>query len=177
MKPVSPVYTQDKNSEFGFDTKQNEIIIAEHQDEYQNLPAIYTNTGTVITRWEMTPEEREKFLNDGELYLTVETFGDKLQPFMLSVEAPELAPLDVAKPNRQPSPPPEPTKSRNIIEGIQDEIKRLQTWILPEYVKLGAVGTFGKTMIEQAITEGNAAIASGDVVAMVQAYARLQGCE
>ena len=64
----------------------------------------------------------------------------------------------------------------NLIEGIQRECNRVRA-ILPAYEELGAVGVFGLTMLKAAITEGEAAIASGDVVRMVYAYKALEDCK
>lgn len=64
----------------------------------------------------------------------------------------------------------------NLIEGIQSQCNRVRA-ILPHYDELGPVGVFGATMLRQAIAEGEAAIASGDVVRMLAAFKELEGCE
>lgn len=64
----------------------------------------------------------------------------------------------------------------NLVEGIQEQCNRVRE-ILPHYDALGPVGVFGATMLRHAIKEGEAAIASGDVVRMVKAYAALESCE
>lgn len=61
----------------------------------------------------------------------------------------------------------------NIIEGIQQQCDRARA-ILPHYEELGPVGVFGATVIREAIKEGEAAIASDDVVRMVRAYKELE---
>lgn len=66
--------------------------------------------------------------------------------------------------------------TRNIIEGIQDECNRCRE-LITQYAQIGPTGTFGRMMIEQAIKEGEAAIASGDVVRCISAFNNLQGCE
>lgn len=65
----------------------------------------------------------------------------------------------------------------NLIEGIQEQCKRVRDELLPLYEELGPVGAFGAAMLKQAVTEGEAAIASGDVVRMLAAYKELEGCE
>jgi hypothetical protein len=65
---------------------------------------------------------------------------------------------------------------KNLVEGIQDECKRCCT-LVGHYEKIGPVGVFGKAMIEADIREGESALASGDVVRMIQAFAALKGCE
>lgn len=63
----------------------------------------------------------------------------------------------------------------NIIDGIQFQCDRCRE-LIKQYEELGPIGLFGKTMIQADITEGEAAIASGDVVRMVRAYNALEGC-
>jgi len=71
----------------------------------------------------------------------------------------------------------EPEKPENIVEGIQREQKRCREELLPEYDALGAVGAFGAMMIRADIEEGDKAIASGDVILILQAFARLKECQ
>lgn len=67
---------------------EQNVVFAKDQPEYLPLPAHVTTDGQVTTCWEMTPEEREVFLKTGRIYLRVLTFGQPLQPLMLSVEYP-----------------------------------------------------------------------------------------
>jgi hypothetical protein len=64
----------------------------------------------------------------------------------------------------------------NVIEGIQAECKRVRE-LIPHYEAIGPVGIFGKTMLNAAIQEGEAAIASGDVVRMIRALTALRDCQ
>jgi len=64
----------------------------------------------------------------------------------------------------------------NIIERIQAEANRCRE-LLTEYANIGPVGAFGRAVIETAIKEGEAAIASGDAVQCVEAYKKLQNCQ
>lgn len=68
--------------------EQQNVVIAKDQPEYLPLPAHVTTDGQVITCWEMTPDEREVFLQTGIIYLRVLTFGQHLQPVILTVENP-----------------------------------------------------------------------------------------
>jgi hypothetical protein len=63
----------------------------------------------------------------------------------------------------------------NLIEAIQRELNRVRAAVL-HYEELGPVGAFGAAMLKQAIVEGESAIASGDVVRMVEALNTLQNC-
>ena len=64
----------------------------------------------------------------------------------------------------------------NLIEGIQQQCNRVRE-ILPHYEEIGPAGAFGLMMLKRDIAEGEAAIASGDVVRMMRAYEALKGCE
>jgi len=46
-------------------------VIAEHQDEYTDLPAIITPRGWVITRWSFTPEERARIAAGEDIFVTI----------------------------------------------------------------------------------------------------------
>jgi len=63
-----------------------------------------------------------------------------------------------------------------LIEDIQQECRRVRD-LLVHYDDLGPVGTFGATMLRADITEGEAAIASMDVVRMMRALVALRGCQ
>jgi hypothetical protein len=49
--------------------------------------------------------------------------------------------------------------------------------LLGVYKSLGPTGAFGAMMIEQCLRRADEAVISGDVVAMIQAYEELKGCE
>lgn len=72
----------------------DEIIIAEHQDEYQNLPAVITHHGNVIlSRWQLTDEELAEVIKTKSVFVYVVTFGLMLQPLLLSVHEDEILEL------------------------------------------------------------------------------------
>lgn len=60
------------------------VIMGEHQPEYQDLPAIRTPLGHVITRWRLTDEERARVMAGEDLYLTIWSHGP-INPVSLSV--------------------------------------------------------------------------------------------
>ncbi len=64
----------------------------------------------------------------------------------------------------------------NLIEGILQECNRVRE-LLPHYEELGPGGVFGLTVLKADIQEGEAVIASGDVVRMVAALKALKECE
>jgi len=61
----------------------------------------------------------------------------------------------------------------NLIEGLQQEMNRCRD-LIKAYEEIGPAGALGKLVIENSIKNGEAAIASGDVVAMVAAYQDLK---
>ena len=46
-------------------------VIAEHQDEYLDLPAIITPRGVVISRWSFTPDERARIAAGEDVFVTL----------------------------------------------------------------------------------------------------------
>ncbi len=93
MHPISPVVPTADN---------NEIIIAENQSQYLPLPSIKAEDGTILTRWKLTDEEKQKVVEQGYIYLEILSFNQPLppgviQPMRLSVDVPEgfeLKPLE-----------------------------------------------------------------------------------
>ena len=61
----------------------------------------------------------------------------------------------------------------NLVEGIQAELKRCRE-LREMYDDIGPAGAFGKMVIDQSLDEAEAALASGDAVRMIRAYADLQ---
>lgn len=81
MKPISPVIPNEKH---------NEIIVAEKQDEYQNLPSIRLADQSVLTRWKLTERERQIVAETGDIYLIMQTFGKPVTPVKMQVEKPAI---------------------------------------------------------------------------------------
>lgn len=46
-----------------------EVAVAKEQDNYLTLPAVFTADGDVITRWQVTPEQRREIAAGADLYL------------------------------------------------------------------------------------------------------------
>ncbi len=63
----------------------------------------------------------------------------------------------------------------NLIEGIQEQRNRCRE-LKKEYESI-PLGGFGAFHIQQAITEGENSIASGDVVRMLSSFKELESCE
>ena len=60
------------------------IVIAEHQDEYQDLPSVRTPDGQVITRWSPSDAERRAILLGEDLYVTILAKG-AINPLFVTV--------------------------------------------------------------------------------------------
>lgn len=60
------------------------IVIAEHQDEYRDLPSIRTPDGQVITRWALTAEERAAIVRGEDIYVTLLSHG-AINPLFVTV--------------------------------------------------------------------------------------------
>jgi hypothetical protein len=79
--PVSPVVPGHNFTEVDF---------AENQPEYLPLPAIVNPDGNVITRWQLSEEERQRVAETGELWLLTLTFKQPLQPMFLTGLSPTV---------------------------------------------------------------------------------------
>lgn len=66
--------------------------------------------------------------------------------------------------------------SENLMDGLFEEMNRCRE-LAKVYESIGPAGAFGRAMILQDISRAEKAIASGDVVQMVEAYKALESCE
>lgn len=64
------------------------VRIAEHQPEYQTLPAHTTEDGRVITCFHVTPDQMADMARSGELWVQIYTFGNPLQPLCVHTNNP-----------------------------------------------------------------------------------------
>lgn len=60
------------------------VVIAKHQDEYRDLPSVRTPDGQVITRWQLSDEEKRRLIQGEDLYLTILSHG-AINPLFLTV--------------------------------------------------------------------------------------------
>lgn len=66
---------------------------------------------------------------------------------------------------------------KNLVEGIQDQRKRVES-IKAACEQIGASAEFMKKLVvEPALEEADASIASGDVVRMLKAYKALESIQ
>ena len=60
------------------------VVIAENQDEYQDLPSVRTPAGQVITRWSPSDEERAALARGEDIYVTILSHG-AINPLFVTV--------------------------------------------------------------------------------------------
>lgn len=67
------------------------VVFGANQPEYKPLPAERRpgRSGEIVTCWELSPEEIKRVQETGKIYLGVLTFGQPLQPVIMSVDKPE----------------------------------------------------------------------------------------
>jgi hypothetical protein len=65
-------------------------LFGKNQEQYDNLPAYIDPEGCVTSRWRLTWRERLSIFFTGNLWLSVLTFGDPLQPVRLDTSCPEF---------------------------------------------------------------------------------------
>lgn len=68
------------------------IVFGANQPEYKPLPAqiVKGRSGQVLTCWKLSPDELRRIQETGELWLSVLTFNQPLQPVNLSTEKPPI---------------------------------------------------------------------------------------
>lgn len=62
------------------------------QPQYDVLPAVRADgpAGELVTRWELSDEDRARIAAGGSVYLHILTFGHPVQPVVLGTEPPEF---------------------------------------------------------------------------------------
>lgn len=72
--------------------KHQNVVFAEDQPEYQQLPAlkIDTPTGEVISCWRLSFKERVKIIFTGKVWLSLMSFNKPLTPSFIAVNRKEV---------------------------------------------------------------------------------------
>lgn len=68
------------------------IVFGANQPEYQPLPAECVGkpeTGQINTCWELSPDELKQIQETGKIWVSILTFGQPLQPVLVSVDKPK----------------------------------------------------------------------------------------
>lgn len=79
MKFVTPVIPNENH---------REVILGEHQPEYENLPVIVLTDNQVVMRVEFTDEEIEKIKTSKSIYIY--THGIPFLPILVEVDKPNI---------------------------------------------------------------------------------------
>jgi hypothetical protein len=66
--------------------EEQNIIMGKDQPEYQPLPAFRDPNGTIVSCWELSPEEIERVKETGCIWFSQLTFNRPMQPILLSTE-------------------------------------------------------------------------------------------
>lgn len=74
-----------------------EVTYAKDQPQYLPLPTLRSEDGRVVSRWTLTDEEREKVAAGADIYLTLHTFNNPLQPILLTVDGAPVEPMPAAE--------------------------------------------------------------------------------
>lgn len=70
---------------------QVNVRIAEHQEEFQTVPAfIDYDQGTVAYCMELTEQERQCIYATGELWVLQKTYGEPMQPMFFTVRKEDI---------------------------------------------------------------------------------------
>lgn len=84
MKPVDGVIPERELN------GAQEVCYGVGQEAYQELPAVRTPQGVVVSKWRLTNEEIETIRLTGCLFVEQMTFGFNLQPIRVRVDQPVL---------------------------------------------------------------------------------------
>lgn len=97
MSPADP-YLKPKNGPVVAELESLEIVFAKDQPEYPPLRALRSTAprGNVLTRWAPTQQQRECIAHGADIFLSLSTFGNPLQPIQMIV-ADELEAQSVAE--------------------------------------------------------------------------------
>jgi hypothetical protein len=68
--------------------KQQTVVYAKDQSEYNPLPAYKDSEGLVISCWKLSWRERIKLLVTGRVWVMVLTFNNPLQPMSVDTNNP-----------------------------------------------------------------------------------------
>ncbi len=69
------------------DLERHEIVMAKDQPEYNPLRVLpaRTNTGERLSRWTLTPEQRQAVASGADIFVELLTFNNPMQPIRIGV--------------------------------------------------------------------------------------------
>jgi hypothetical protein len=67
--------------------EEHEVVYAKDQPQYLPLRSLRSNNRNVdvMSRWTLTPEQRKAVADGADIFLTLMTFGNPLQPILMAV--------------------------------------------------------------------------------------------
>ncbi len=89
MTPISPVLAPEWVA--------HEKTYAEKSSVYTPLPVIRNSTGVVLSRWHLTDKERKAIANGADVFLSVWTFLQPLQPLRIEIGECDRSILEIAE--------------------------------------------------------------------------------
>lgn len=68
------------------------VVYGANQPEYKPLPAERRpgRSGEIVTCWELSPDELKQIQETGKIWVSLLTFGQPLQPVLVSVAKPDV---------------------------------------------------------------------------------------
>lgn len=100
------------------------------------LPSLILNDGSaVLSRWQLTPQERLSAYLTGDAYVWTHTFGQPLQPLSMSFEPPAFETEDGAASNApQTDSPTSPTPQFGVLfDVLQERARQNESWGLQRH--------------------------------------------
>jgi hypothetical protein len=84
---MMPIYPNPKATLEGGER----VVIAENQEGVRPLPALYfRGPGIVLTRWHPSDTERSAIAGGADIYVTIQTGGEPLQPLAMAAHGSDL---------------------------------------------------------------------------------------
>lgn len=77
MEPVTPVLTAELQS--------REVMCAKDQPKCIPLPVHRSPPGVILSRWRLTESEREAVAAGADVFLSIHTFNQPLQPVRIEI--------------------------------------------------------------------------------------------
>lgn len=88
MTPASPALTEE--------FIPYESVYTGKNDEYIPLPVIRNEAGVVLSRWRLTEAERTAVAQGADVFLSIHTFNQPLQPLRVEIGECDRSILDIA---------------------------------------------------------------------------------
>lgn len=91
MDSISPVIPGLEPYEINISGPEN------NQPEFKTLHVLHSPEGKILTRWQLTPEEREAVAKGADIYFTLVTMNQPVMPMSCQVITPSADIADIIK--------------------------------------------------------------------------------